>query len=1047
MNGKDRTAAPARKPPATQRPAPGPTRTGPTPGNQATGRALGRSSQPRSLFRLTITGPLTAEELREEFLRQYYGASTEPELASKRPLWSIPNRGTLPAEVERGFAWVSINVGLQTDLNELSKAERSAVNEETDRRYHARSGLPPGTKIKKGDAEGAALWLGIRNAVLAEDKQLKQLHALPDDIKAILFAGGKDAPELTPQDFTRALEIAARLAELSPDERKDYKARVTRGSTSLEALDASITQYLSLRTARAAQEEKKEDAARAVFGQENLFRLYRNLESLRRTASMQSSLSGMDREGLAPEAKDFISERLAETEREFTAELKRQGYSSEAEFVAAIGAYRTAFQTRAATLVQDVLARYENRLYREETELAQGRAMSIAQRVAASQARAHYREQDESEAQADIVQLGIDPMEKGPNKARMHSMAAKARADAAAAGRAGDAEVDKSLGELFAGEKGINRRKVAALDAEGIRQHLSSVIADRRKDIAEARAAFTSNPERVFKIPELIAATKQLEGVEPGTIYNDIVDDYVDEIRSKSRLKDIGLAILAIALAVLVPGGGWIGAAALVAGTSLSVYQAVSAYNEYVEDTRDYNLGFIQKEPSLIWVTIAVAGAALDLGVAVSAVWKASSPALKALEVPLTDFAKTGDKAGLLAKIEAAEGLDKAVKRALAKELEFAAAETEAVEAFAKGNARAASLGALDPALAKSSFRSLYYGIRRGVTTWARLRADKKLMTLMAEVTGQAGLPRKELEAAFDEVLKLVKVGEARKMDPDTLLSFVDRWAINRSIPGHGERLLDEMKFWRPLTAEQRMAMNTFEQSKAAVAELRTEKASLLQERETLVAQQRVARTEETRLRLLEINQRLGQLDPSLLQATTKKRVTVFRNGELTEEFVDVPVRHPPGEIARAEASLAKAEQGLAASQVTLYDRLRAAAPSLKARESALKGVSQDQVGTLLTRPTNKLEVDHIVPVKEITDMDGFSRLTWAQQKEIVDNSRNLVVMDSAANASKGSRSWQTWKQSSNFYDPDTIARMAAAEAQVRAHIRNLIDEALKRVR
>jgi hypothetical protein len=325
------------------------------------------------------------------------------------------------------------------------------------------------------------------------------------------------------------------------------------------------------------------------------------------------------------------------------------------------------------------------------------------------------------------------------------------------------------------------------------------------------------------------------------------------------------------------------------------------------------------------------------------------------------------------------------------------------------------------------------------VNTIAKLRADSRLMKMMGEVTGMAGASRRELEVAFEEVKTIVNAGQARKMDDATLLNFVDRWAINRGIPGYGERLLDEMRIWRPLTAEQQKALGALEQAKKTVSGLHAEKAELLKEREALVAQQRAARSEEVRERLVEINQRLDEIDPYINRPTVTKRVTVVKDGEPFEVLVKEPAKHEAGELTRAEEALAQAEKEAAAAELTLYDRLRAAAPSEVARQKALKGVVTDQVGKLRTAPTGKLQCDHVVPVREIVDMDGFAELTWKEQKAIVDMKENLIAMDSAANTSKGDRSWRAWTYASRFYEQDSIAKMIAEEARVRELIRKAI--------
>jgi hypothetical protein len=245
------------------------------------------------------------------------------------------------------------------------------------------------------------------------------------------------------------------------------------------------------------------------------------------------------------------------------------------------------------------------------------------------------------------------------------------------------------------------------------------------------------------------------------------------------------------------------------------------------------------------------------------------------------------------------------------------------------------------------------------------------------------------------------------------------------------------MKAWKPLTAEQQKALQAVAKEKTVVADLYKEKDALLKEREELLPKQKNpdTRTAENRERLLEINQRLGELDPTFRVGTTRKLVKVRNaDGELMDQVIEVPAQHAPGQIERAEGLLAQAEKDAAQANVTLYDRLRAAAPSDSARERALKGITMDQVGPLKTN-AGPLSVDHIVSVREISDMEGFAELPWKDQKAIVDMKENLVPMDKYANSSKGDRTWKSWSQASNYYEKSTIDAMIKREVDVRSAI------------
>ncbi|MPQ31911.1 hypothetical protein E4V42_10745 [Clostridium estertheticum] len=54
-----------------------------------------------------------------------------------------------------------------------------------------------------------------------------------------------------------------------------------------------------------------------------------------------------------------------------------------------------------------------------------------------------------------------------------------------------------------------------------------------------------------------------------------------------------------------------------------------------------------------------------------------------------------------------------------------------------------------------------------------------------------------------------------------------------------------------------------------------------------------------------------------------------------------------------------------------------------------------------------KLEADHIVSMKVITDMKGFSQLSEQQQIEILNLKDNFFGLSKSSNASKGAKSGQ----------------------------------------
>ncbi|HEV7889718.1 MAG TPA: DUF4157 domain-containing protein [Pyrinomonadaceae bacterium] len=921
------------------------------------------------------------------------------------------------------------------DYAALGVEERGVINEEIDRRYYTSLKEESGTKIKSGETGKAAIWNSLKQQVL-EDK--RKIEALPEDIKDVLFAGGPDAPAITPENYTQVLRIAEKLAQIPPEARQDYLARVNASTTSLDSLESSVDSYIKFRGQREKEVESHEAASKPLFGVEDVYAKYRFYQLFLKNAD-EDSLGG----DASDDEKKFVKGIRDAQIDSLRAALKAKGFDSIESFEADIEAYRVAFRTQAVNLALDVLARYDHMLFEEREKLQKpGGAAAVAQGIAASKASELYEEAGTQRDIASTFRTGHEPRETWWIEPAREADEAAGVAEAQA-----NAEVISGSGnDPLVAERGTDREKLAGLDVQDMPSYLFETLGKREQEVRKARAEFNEDPDRVFKLPDLVGATKQIIGVDSNTVYGKIIDDYIADEHAKHLLSTIAKTIVGVALLFLAPVGGWVAAAALVASAGLSTYEAYSAYKEYEEQERDYNLHFLSEEPSLFWVGVAIAAAALDLGVAASAVVKESAAALKALKGPMLDFSKDGEFVKLASQIEAAEGLKAEVKEALKREAEASLAAKKVMKESG-GKLFAVTPAGVVIGATVQGFRVLYYSIKRGLNTLARLRADAKFIEVVGDITRMTGAERAELEAAFEEVKQLVKVGSSKSMDDASLLGYVDRWAINRGRPGFKATLFDEMKAWKPPTAEQKQALESVVKQKGVVSDLYKEKEALISERRELRVKQKdpLTKSTENGERVKEIDARLNEIDPGVNAKKTRQLVQVWNEeeGAMETQVIEVEAKTRPGEIKRAEEYLAITEKKAEQANVTLYDRLRAAAPSDKAKQEALKGVTSDKVGPLLTKPGD-LEVDHIVSVREISDMDGFDKLPWKDQKAVVDLKENLIPMDGSANSSKGDRTWTTWPQARNFYGPSTIDAMIKREADVRAAILAEIQKRLK---
>ncbi len=611
-------------------------------GFQAKPEQPGHAAKPTPRpFWVRVDREMNPDELLHEFVRQYYGETDEKEIQKKLAVWNWqhqPGRAATKSDVaKKGLTLVVTDYSLR-QIAAMSAQEQKALNEEVDRRFWEQTGYKPGQKLgtSAADKEMARKWLGVRTDILIENEQSRAINALPDDIKSILFAGDR---KIDPDEYDTVLKLAAKLAQLTPAERRDYLSKVNAGTNSWSDLDKSIEHYKLESRVREAEEEKTEEAAGRLFGLEELYKLYRAKQ-----AAWRSSTAAMGRGGYSP----VLLQRAQEADRAFAVALKQNKFNSESEFTDALEAYRLRFRAEAVNLAMQVLARYDHMLYLERIKFQDpAKAAALVKGIGATKAREHYAAANEKFSEARSWRMTIDPddtrdaMETGLKAAQLDEEGRNLRSQAegeVVEGSSKDPLVDPGV----AG-RGTDREKLAGLDAAAAQQYMLQVIEERQQDTNKARAEFTDDPERVFSLPDLLQATLQTQGVGDNTIYAWIIRDYLADQKAAHLFSAIVLGIIALVLAVLVPGGGWIAAAALIANASISTYQAYEAIKEYREKEVDYRLNFIQDEPSLLWVGVAIAAAALDLGVTTTTLFKMSAAGLKELEVPLKEFAAATD--------------------------------------------------------------------------------------------------------------------------------------------------------------------------------------------------------------------------------------------------------------------------------------------------------------------------------------------------------------------------------------------------------------------
>src|SRR6185436_18698564 len=114
-----------------------------------------------------------------------------------------------------------------------------------------------------------------------------------------------------------------------------------------------------------------------------------------------------------------------------------------------------------------------------------------------------------------------------------------------------------------------------------------------------------------------------------------------------------------------------------------------------------------------------------------------------------------------------------------------------------------------------------------------------------------------------------------------------------------------------------------------------------------------------------------------------------------------------------AEADVAAAERAVKGITPEHYEYLRSRSPKEayadweKANPPPESGKYRDAA-----YPQNdvvEFSLDHVVSLKEITEMENFSRLSTEQQLEVLNRLDNLVAMEKSVNSARGTKSWHEW--------------------------------------
>lgn len=728
-------------------------------------------------YQVHVKKPMTVEEFRVAAMRQIFGRELLNVVWRNSKDSYVPANSPYTVRVDtrllkrqRGLASEERGISVEegggvTGAKERAKAfhagpgsgEKSSLMKEIDRRYFEAVGDKTETKIKAGEKGKAALWHMIRDEVLFQHEYIANL---PSKVKELIKFSIK-GKKLTPADYDKLFAIAKKIQKMPAGQVSDYASKVTGATTDLDAFEASLDKYLAEMAERGQQAEERDKIKTKLIGLEEVYKKYRRYKSLVTSAS----ISG--------EAGLVVALEAVKMRKELDTQLQAHGFAGVADFEAFIKKYEKAFEQEAANIAMDVLDKYAGKLYRE-SERYKDPAEVAALHQKLGGVRTQYAE---FEKNAKISNEYAKSARRGhgrlPGEGHMRpkitareAAAARNKAEAAKASAASQVKGMSSEHTIFQEEglpldKRIDKKALAKASESQLGGLLQGHIGRRMTAIGEAKAEIKGKPELIYKMDKLFPLFYVQQGIRPGSIHDLIIQDKMKSDAILKLVKGIALAIVAIAIAVITFGTATpalIAAGAGIAGAGLGVYMAFEEYQQYAQEKNLADVGFAN-DPSVVWLVIAIAGAALDMAAAVKAV-SALGKAAKALDAGGDLKAFTNLVRQLEKEKKITAEIARAADNAAAARKGFAEASSELSKAMS-GKLYSFPGPLADPDVYKAVVKMARQAIKTKVYDATKFIEELKLARVRA---GFGDLTPEELakaKQAWDEAKKLVKVEAA----------------------------------------------------------------------------------------------------------------------------------------------------------------------------------------------------------------------------------------------------------------------------------------------
>lgn len=590
-------------------------------------------------FSVRVDREMTSDELLIEFIQQYSHLPDRQAAEAARDTrgwrWSGTPQTADADDVRQGYVLIHVRDNslqptssgerreIRASLSGMADEERQAIYSEADTRFWEATQYNPGEPLgdTPDDRRMAAYWLHIRDNLV---RTRQSVLDLPEHVRDILF-DPSSSRRLAPADYETALRVGERLADMSMAELADWRSRITAVTDDWGAFEASLEAYLRSEAERRREQQELARMSARLYGLEELYTMRANLRATERLSSLPT------RDGLGPPDQNIIRARsnLPGMRERMQQALRQNGFDSMADFEAAIAAWREGFERETVRVGDVLLDRLDHLLFEAQRRYADpAQIAALATAVSASGAPEHFASEDRQASRSIRLAGPSNVMTETPIDLEGSIAAASASAREARAGT--EAMRGLSSDHPLLGMPDFPLGELGRAGSTDVSRVVNDFIAEHRASIRATRIDIHTDSDFLYRLDNLLLASKEAQGIESGSIYERIIDDHISAQGLERLLTGIAVGLIAIALTIASFGTGSVAVAAGVGAFGIGAWQAVDAFQDYMQDSRAADAQLLSQDPTIFWLVVAVVGAAVDLGAATAAV-RAMRPAALAL--------------------------------------------------------------------------------------------------------------------------------------------------------------------------------------------------------------------------------------------------------------------------------------------------------------------------------------------------------------------------------------------------------------------------------